>query len=167
MYPGAPTPRQASADPTPPQETLTASLDQSLVGTLLLLLDPGVHKVLSVPSRSLSLCFPSPVEALQSNPTGLQSLTPWGSPAPLPAPLLAATGALWGSASHPSSLVQRSASTPQAGASSQPLPVPPGPHSQQKIEHSLIHPPWFPHDHRTIKASLHGGSEAGQRVVKQ
>ena len=39
------------------------------------LLGPGAHKVLSVPSKGL---FPSPVEVLQSNPTGLQSQIPWG-----------------------------------------------------------------------------------------
>ena len=35
-----------------------ASLGQSLLGSLLLFLGPGVHKVLFVPSKSL---FPSPV----------------------------------------------------------------------------------------------------------
>lgn len=51
---------------------------------------------------------------------------------------------------------------PRAGATSPPLPIPPGPHSQQKIQHGLIHSPWFPHDNWMIKAFLHGGSEMGQ-----
>ena len=43
--------------------TLTASLGQSLVGSLLLPLGPGAHKVLFVPSQSL---FPSPVYILEA-----------------------------------------------------------------------------------------------------
>ena len=38
-------------------------------------LGPGAHKVLFVPSNSL--CFPSPVDFLLSNPTGLQSQILW------------------------------------------------------------------------------------------
>ena len=47
--------------PTPPLETpghSQISLGQSLVGSLLLFLGPGAHKVLFVPTKSL---FPSPV----------------------------------------------------------------------------------------------------------
>ena len=47
--------------PTPPLETpghSLISLGQSLVGSLLLFLGPGAHKVLFVPTKSL---FPSPV----------------------------------------------------------------------------------------------------------
>ena len=39
------------------------------------LLHPGTHKTLLCPP---SVCFPSPVEVLKSNPTGLQSQIPWG-----------------------------------------------------------------------------------------
>ena len=45
-----------------------------------------VHKVLFVPSKSL--CFPSPVEVLESNPTGLQSQISWRFSVPLPDPLV-------------------------------------------------------------------------------
>ena len=45
-----------------------------------------LHKVLFVPSKSL--CFPSPVEVLESNPTGLQSQISWRFSVPLPDPLV-------------------------------------------------------------------------------
>ena len=46
------------------------------------LLGPGVHTVLFVPSKSLS--FPSPLEVLESKPTGLQSQISCGFSVPLP-----------------------------------------------------------------------------------
>ena len=52
----APDPAAGHRRPTPPLETpghSWASLGQSLVGSLLLSLGPGVHKVLFVPSKSL------------------------------------------------------------------------------------------------------------------
>ena len=64
--------------PTPSQETpkhTQASLAQSPVGHCSFLPDPGVHKVLFVTPR---VCFPSPVEFLQSNLTSLQNEIPWG-----------------------------------------------------------------------------------------
>ena len=48
-----------------------AILAQSLVGSLLLFPGSCVHKVLFMPSKSLS--FPSPMQVLKSNPTDLQS----------------------------------------------------------------------------------------------
>ena len=57
--------------------TLTGSLSRSLVGSLLL--SPGAYMLWFMPCR---VCFPSPVEVLQSNPTGLQSQIPWGFSVP-------------------------------------------------------------------------------------
>ena len=57
----APNPAACHRPPTPLRETpghSQASLGQSLVGPLLLLLGPGVHRVLSLPSKGL---YPSPV----------------------------------------------------------------------------------------------------------
>ena len=57
----APNPAAGHRRPTPLQETpghSQASLGHSLVGPLLLLLGPGVHRVLSVPSKGL---YPSPM----------------------------------------------------------------------------------------------------------
>ena len=59
----APNPVAGHHQPTPPPETpghSQASLGQSLVGSLLLSLGPGAHKVLFVPSKSL---FPSSVSS--------------------------------------------------------------------------------------------------------
>ena len=61
--------------------TLTGRSDSVSWGPCSFLLGPGAHKVLFVPSKSL--CFPSPVEVLESNPTGLQSQIPWGFSVPL------------------------------------------------------------------------------------
>ena len=59
-----------------------ASLTQSFVGTLPLLLAPGGHKVLFVPSNSLfQSCGSSIIKS-----TGLQSQIPWGFSIPLPDP---------------------------------------------------------------------------------
>ena len=63
---------------------MQASPAQSLVGSLFFLPGPGVHTVLFVPSKSLS--FPSPVEVLESSPTGLQSQIFCGFSVPLPDP---------------------------------------------------------------------------------
>ena len=57
----APNPAAGHCRPMPPPETpghSWASLGQSLVGHCSFLLDPGAHKFLFVPSKSL---FPSPV----------------------------------------------------------------------------------------------------------
>ena len=57
----SPNPAAGDHRPTSPLKTpghYQASLDQSLMGSLLLLLGPGAHKVLFVPFTSL---FPSPV----------------------------------------------------------------------------------------------------------
>ena len=57
----APDPAAGHRQLTPPLETpghSQESLAQSLVGSLLFLLGPGVHRFLFVPSQSL---FPSPV----------------------------------------------------------------------------------------------------------
>ena len=66
--------------PTPPLKTpghSQASLAQSLVGLLLLSSGFLVHTRFCVyPPR---ICFPSPVQVLSSNPTGLQSQIPWDS----------------------------------------------------------------------------------------
>ena len=64
VYPGPLTPQQATVDPR-----LCRRHSQQVYISLLwahcsFLLDPGVHKVLFVPSKSLFLRFPSPVEAL-------------------------------------------------------------------------------------------------------
>ena len=45
------------------------------------LLGPGARKFLFVPSKSL--CSPSPVEVMYSNPAELQSQIPWGFSVPL------------------------------------------------------------------------------------
>ena len=71
----------------PLQETLQheqVGLVLSPMGSLLLFPGPGAHKTLCVPSKSGFSVSPSPVESLQSNPTGLQSQISWGSLVPLP-----------------------------------------------------------------------------------
>lgn len=50
-------------------------------GHCFFLLGPGSHRSLFMPSNSL--CFPSPMEILKSNPSGLQILVPWGFLVPL------------------------------------------------------------------------------------
>ena len=74
--------------PTPPPESpkhSQASLTQSLIRShCSFFLGPGAQKVLFVPFKSL--CFPSPVEVLKSNPPDLQSQIPWGFSVPLPEP---------------------------------------------------------------------------------
>ena len=63
--------------PPPLQETLQhqqVGLVQSPMGSLLLPLGPDAHTTLCVPSKSGVFVSPSPVEVLQSNPAGLQSL---------------------------------------------------------------------------------------------
>ena len=77
---------------TPWQATVDSRLHQRLPNTYSqvwlslfwsqcsFLFGPGLHKVLFVPSKSL--CFPSPVEVLSSNPSGLQSQIPWGFSVP-------------------------------------------------------------------------------------
>ena len=81
---------------TPKQSTVDPSMHRRLPNThrqvgLSLLRDhgpslpgPGMHMVLSAPSRSLS--FPSPLGVLDSNPTALQSQISWGFSGPLPDP---------------------------------------------------------------------------------
>ena len=59
----APIPMQAAANP---QLFSQGGRPQSLVGSLLSSLDPGVHKDLFVPSKSL--CFPHSVEVLYQIP---------------------------------------------------------------------------------------------------
>ena len=63
----APNPAASPCWPTPPLETpghsWAINLVQSLVGSLLLLLGPGEHKVLFVPSKSL---LPMPVKSSSS-----------------------------------------------------------------------------------------------------
>ena len=46
----------------------------------------SVHETLCVPCKSGVSVFPSPVEILQSNPTGLQAQIPWGLLVLLPDP---------------------------------------------------------------------------------
>ena len=78
--------KQATVDPCLCQRLLDTHRQvwlSLLWGHCSFLLGPGAHKVLSVPSKGL---FPSPVEVLQSNPTGLQSQIPWGFSVPLPDP---------------------------------------------------------------------------------
>ena len=57
------------------------SLAQSLVGSLLF--SSGAHKVFLCLPR---VFFPSPMEVLQSNSTGIQSQIPWGFSVPFPDP---------------------------------------------------------------------------------
>ncbi|CAM9667460.1 unnamed protein product [Rangifer tarandus platyrhynchus] len=56
-------------------QTHTGKSGSVLWGHCSFLLGPGTHKILLCPPR---VCFPSPVEILKSNPTGLQSQIPWG-----------------------------------------------------------------------------------------
>ena len=53
------------------------------MGSLFFHLDHGAHKILFVPSKNGDSVSPSPVEVLQSNPTGLQSQISWGLLIPL------------------------------------------------------------------------------------
>ena len=76
----APDPMADLCQPTCPLETprqSQAGLTQSLVGTLHLSPGSWCAQTLFVP------CFPSPMEVLQSNPTGLQSQIPCGFSVPL------------------------------------------------------------------------------------
>ena len=60
--------------------TLTGKFgSDSCGGHCSFLLDPGMHKVLFLPSKSL---FPQSCGSLESNPTGLQSQIPWGFSSP-------------------------------------------------------------------------------------
>ena len=61
-------------------------LVQSSMRSLLLSLGPGADKTLCVPSKNGISVSPSPVEVLQSNPTGLQIQIPLGFLVPLPDP---------------------------------------------------------------------------------
>ena len=83
----APDPTAGHCRPTPPLETpghSQTSLAQSLVGSLLL--PPGSWWAQNLVCALQDSYFPSPVEVLQSNPTGLQSQIPWGFSIPLPDP---------------------------------------------------------------------------------
>ena len=69
----APNPAAGHRPPTPLRETpghSQASLGQSLVGPLLLLLGPGMHKVLFVPTKSL---FPQTCVSSGSSMAGLMA----------------------------------------------------------------------------------------------
>lgn len=163
MYAGAPTPRQASVDPTPPQETLTASPDQPLVGTLLLPLGPGVHKVLPAPPGVCLLPQSSGSSVMQPHwPPKSDSL---GVPSPSAGSITCCHGCTLGKCLTSYRPRPKVCKYP-AGRGQ--FSAPPSPPRTTLTAENPAEPDsstLVPHDHRTIKASLHGGSEAGQRVV--
>ena len=75
----APNPTASHCQPS----NITIDLVQSTMGSLFFPLGHGAHKILFVPSKNGDSVSPSPVEVLQSNPTGLQSQISWGLLIPL------------------------------------------------------------------------------------